>query len=525
MTNGVNKQECRSAEGRQRQGSRCRAVLFLALTLLSGSSLGDDDERLRAVEETLRKVTEELNALKAAGVTGSESAQALDEARRANEKADALEQRMNQQGLQARFSEGIRLEDPKGDWSLRIGGRVQLDYRNFSPGDAIADTFSLRRVRAGVDAVLYKDFRIVVEAEFANGNATGTTTQNVALTNGFFDIGTFGPGARLRLGQFKPAFGYEQTILDLYSDYMERSFAQSLLQNLNYDRGFMVYGAPARGMWYGLTVANGTGLNLEEKQGNGQEVDASKPELALRLTANAAQLLETQDKILQLGASYRRGELANSAANPYTGASVQTEARGITFFAPAAFNAIGETATNIKREFLGYEYLFSLGGWKLQGEHVDVAYRGIRQSPSPSVNFTRRLKADYVSLMWLVTGESFADYFNDSTIGKIRPRNRFAKGSDGGWGALELGLRFSWFDGSDFSDSNPARTGQLSVTAPTSTSTAKASATTFQIKWIPNAYTWFWFNLVNTRFDTPVVVNAVSTSSERAYLLRGQIDF
>ncbi|MSQ59420.1 MAG: hypothetical protein EXR36_07195 [Betaproteobacteria bacterium] len=312
---------------------------------------------------------------------------------------------MNQQGIQARFSDGIFLEDPRGNWSLRIAGRVQLDYRKFSPGGAMADTFGLRRVRAGVDATLHKDYRIVVEAEFANGNATGSTTQNVALTNGYFDIGSLGPGARIRLGQFKPAFGYEQTLLDLSSDYMERSFGQSLLQNLNYDRGVMVYGAPLAGLWHGLTLANGAGMNLEGKQGNSQETGADRPEFTGRLTGNFSQFFDLRDKIVQAGASYKSGLVANSAANPYSAASVQTEGRGVTFFTPAAFNATGVTAGNIGRTILNYEYLLSWGQVKLQGEWFQAVYEGRVTSAVPPEAFKRKLEAEYISIMCHVVGD------------------------------------------------------------------------------------------------------------------------
>lgn len=523
------------------------ALMGLAICALSPSlAMGEELDRIRALEEKLREVSRELESLKDAAASKSAEGQGrASEASRpaasgnelsetepiaadpqvTKDRLDGLESRFDQLGIQARQGEGIVLEDPRGNWALRVGGRVQLDYRRFTPNGAVADTFGLRRARFGVDATLLRDYRIVVEAEYANGNATGTTAQNVALTLGYFDVGTFAPHARIRLGQFKPAFGYEQTLLDLYSDYMERSFGQSLLQNLNYDRGLMIYGVPVKGLWYGVTVGNGVGQNLEEKQSNSQEVDAAHPEWTTRLTGNFAQFLDLPDRILQVGASYRRGEIANSAANPYVAASVQTEARGVTFFTPAAFNATGQTAGNINREHFAYEYLFALGPVKLQGEHFEVAYGGTRSSPAPSLDFKRKLKADYISAMWLVTGEHYADFFRDSTIGKIRPRNRFARGAQGGWGALELGLRYSSFDGSDFSSANPARTGQLGATAPVTTSTTQADAFTFQVKWVPNIFTRFWLDLVRTEFDTPVVANGVSLTHENALAIRTQIDF
>jgi phosphate-selective porin OprO and OprP len=490
-----------------------------------------EGQRIQRLEDKLNDVTEELNAMKKQSAGGAstgespEARQALDEALLNKERIEALEQKINQQGIQARFSDGIFFEDPRGNWSLRIGGRVQLDYRKFSPGGAVADTFSLRRVRAGVDATLYKDYRIVVEAEFANGNATSGTAQNVALTNAYFDIATLGPGARIRLGQFKPAFGYEQTLLDLSSDYMERSFGQSLLQNLNYDRGVMVYGVPAAGLWYGLTLANGVGINLEERQGNAQETGADRPEFSARLTGNLVQFTGMQDKIVQAGVSYKSGSLANSPANPFSAASVQTEGRGVTFFTPAPFNATGTTADNIGRTLLNYEYLFSWGPVKLQGEWFQAIYDGRVTSVTPTVAFKRKLEADYISVMWLVTGENYSDFFRDSLSGKIKPRNRFVPGADSGWGAWELGLRYSRFNGKDFSNTNPANTGRLSATTPVASSSNEAQAVTLQVKWIPNLYTRFWMDVVGTNFETPIVVNGKTHSHERAWMMRAQIDF
>lgn len=287
----------------------------------------------------------------------------------------------------------------------------------------------------------------------------------------------------------------------------------------------MVYGAPLAGVWYGLTLANGVGTNLEEKQGNAQEVGSDRPEFTARLTGNFAQFASLQDKVVQAGASYRSGTVANSAANPYSAASVQTEARGATFFTPAAFNATGVTADNIGRRILNYEYLLSWGPVKLQGEWFQAIYDGQVTSAAPAAAFKRKLEADYISIMWLVTGESYSDFFRDSAIGKIKPRNRFVPGADGGWGAWELGLRYGRFNGKEFANSNAANTGRLSATAPVTSSTNEAQAATLQVKWIPNVYTRFWMDLVGTNFETPIVVNGKTESHERAWMMRAQIDF
>src|SRR5581483_5018821 len=245
-------------EERQRRARRQHAATSLwgvskpliaavAFVLPAQASAQDAEQRIRQLEEQVRALTQELQAVKAQ-IQQQQAAKPVaapapetappQPARRAEvpgatstgelqDRVQVLEQRIEQQGIQARFSEGIIFEDPRGNWTLRVTGRLQLDYRDFSPNGSVADTFSVRRARLGVDTTVFKDYRIVVEGEFANGNATGNTPQNVALTLGYFDIGWFSPYARLRLGQFKPAFGYEQTLLDLYSSFMERGLTQN----------------------------------------------------------------------------------------------------------------------------------------------------------------------------------------------------------------------------------------------------------------------------------------------------------
>ncbi|MGH8865321.1 MAG: porin, partial [Burkholderiales bacterium] len=96
--------------------------------------------------------------------------------------------------------------------------------------------------------------------------------------------------------------------------------------------------------------------------------------------------------------------------------------------------------------------------------------------------------------------------------------------------AWELGLRYSAFDGGDFTTTNAAGTGVLgagsaTLSPPVTVSTNKADAYTIQLKWLPNAYTRFLVNYVKTNFDTPVTANGVPTDNEKAITLRAQFDF
>ena len=499
---------------------RTLSLLIAAAFTAPGAALAqtDPDETIRRLEDGIESLKRELEEVKS-------------QTQDAKDKATQVEQRVESQGVQARFNEGVIFEDPRGNWSVRVSGRAQLDARHFKQDDVLADVFSMRRIRLGAGVTLYKDYTVYVEGDFASGDATGTTQQQMRATLAYIDVNWWKP-ARIRLGQFKPQIGLEQTLLDLQSDYMERGLQQNILDGngINYDRGIMVSGAPVPGTWYAVMVSNGTGQNLEEKQANAQEANSDSKDVTVRGVLDFAQIFSVNDAIFHIGAGYKWGEQTNSTAFPFAAPVARTEARGITFFNPAAFNAAGRDVSNIDRKISAAEILMAYGSVKLQGEYWTAEYSGTRYAPAPEEDFSPKINAGYLSTMWLITGESYSDFYRDSIPQKIKPRNRFGWGPDNGWGAWEVGLRYSFFDASDFKTTNSVSTGQLGAgaapTTPTiTTSTNKATAYTAQLKWIHNTYVRALLDYVRTEFDTPVVANGQPLDHEDAIMMRVQVDF
>ena len=515
-----------------------RRILFAALLAagLASPGLGwaqDTEERIRQLEDQLRTVTDELKAIKqqmredrdaraAVKRPQQDPAAAASQAGELRDRVQALEQRVDQVP-QARLANGLTFEDPRGLWAARFTGRVQGDYRYFDPADAVPGTFSVRRARIGLELTAFKDYTFYVEGEFATGNAQGGVTQTASITNAWLDLNWF-PQARPRIGQFKPPIGLENYAPDVLTDFMERSLTQSLLQNLNYDRGIMVQGIPYQGIYYGVSLTNGMGLNLEERNTSSQDVAARGKDVTARVAVNFAPYLDWSDAVIHVGAGYKNGDVSNATngATGFVAATGRTEAFGTTFFTPQAFNGVtgATTATNIDREITVGELALAWKQFKLQSEYWNASYSGTRLAPTVA-GIDRSIDAYYISAFWLLTGEAYADAYSGSsaTFGRIRPRNNFSFGG-GGWGAWELGLRYSRFDASDFTTTNSAGTGVLGAT-----STNKADAWTVGLKWIANPYTRFLLNYVQTEFDTPVTTNGVSYSDEKAVLFRAQFDF
>ena len=128
----------------------------------------------------------------------------------------------------------------------------------------------------------------------------------------------------------------------------------------------------------------------------------------------------------------------------------------------------------------------------------------------------------------MISGENYSDWYRGGTFVRPRPANNFGWGKGDGLGLWELNFRYSFFDGTDFNNSNPQFTGRPGTSAsfPNITQgTNKAFAYSLGLKWQPNLYTRFMVNLIHTSFDTPVTVNGQNTTYENAVTLRAQADF
>lgn len=429
----------------------------------------------------------------------------------------------------AAFKDGISLEDGTGNWKLAINGRVQADYRKFSPDVDAPDTFSLRRARLGGTLTFYKDYVARVEGEYSS--SAGTT-----LTYGYLDINKF-QAARFRLGQFKPSYGLERTMSSNFTDFQERSMGDVLLGS-TFDHGVMVFGTPTPGFNYSLAYVNGTGT-ADENNAKSDGKDAT-----VRLTTNLSELMSWQNSVVHVGGFYADG---NQGSRRQAGAVPigATDARGLTFFQTnCGTNAAGATTaavtaacggllsngfgSDVNRTRAGVETALAYGPVKLQSEYIKVKFEGD--------NFNRQISDWYASAIWNVTGEAFSDMYKEGVFGRLKPKSNYKEG--GSWGALQLGLRYDQFDGSDFKKTgNAAGTGiLLNITAPNATSadgllvaTNQAASWTLGANWILNPNVRLVTNLIRTNYDTPVTVRVNGQSEaidhEDALTMRAQFDF
>lgn len=575
-----------SAQAVDNEGASVRVPIDSVHAPVSPSSTEEMRARIDALERALQSITQELRALKAQAQSPAEAAntaptpasaspvpgavaspatgmppagtstgptapvaaseppatqRALSDQRYEalvlKERVDALQGRLDQQVPNVRLAEGVLVEDPRGRWQARLTARAQFDYRQFAEEGVLADTFSVRRSRIGLGFNMGRTFGAFVEGEFTAGQGTQAgQAANAILHQAWVD---FVPSdqVRLRVGQFRPNFGLEPSTATWQVDFIERSLAsnvvQALANNVLFDRGMMFSGIPTPGALWSVAITNGSGTGLDEAQRNQAEARVDGKEVTIRAVGNAAQWAQLGDWVLHFGGTWRQATLANGvpgapvAGQGYTAPAAITEARGITFFNPTSFNVVANPAADpsVDRRMRALEGAVAWRNLKLQGEWTGADYTF---APSGQAQGDRGILAGYVQAIWMPTGEFFADSYRNGLFARVRPNNQFAVGPSGGWGAFALGLRWSFWDGSDFVSTNAPNTGGLggNTLAPAVTqSTRKAQSWTVGLKWMPTAYVAYMVNAITTEFDTPVIANGIPVSREDALVMRAQFDF
>ena len=425
---------------------------------------------------------------------------------------------------------------------------MHLDYRHnnmdlyssdFNDRDTAtgADSIELRRARLGVKGKFAKDFNYEIV-----GNLPGTATVDVA----FVDYAKY-PEVKLRLGRFKQPFNLEELTSSNNIDFMERSYVNQLAPAKK--NGAMLFGEPKTGFTYALS-----GYSMNDTE---QDSKNDKMNFAGRTTLNLGELLGNKTMVAHIGISGFDAEYnvtpTSTSGNPGSGTtnasilSFRTPGRGLSniFAAQIGGERIGtvgvqsansNSTVQVKSSAIGLEGAFAVNSVKVQAEYARAGVKGQNGGTGLTGLTGDTLDMDanvyYGEVMYLATGEKYADAYKGGAFGSIKPINNFDLDKNQ-WGAWEFGLRAEKYTVDDMKHTPGTGTategvGATRVRGATSCesgaggtqSTAlmngcKASSTTYTagIKWIlnPNAmvklnysrtnfgYAWEHFDLDDTR--------------------------
>ena len=453
----------------------------------------------------------------------------------------------------------------------KVTGRVQFDARaidtNFNEiadrdSASAADNFEVRRARIGVTGTINKDIGYEVV-----GNGVGGTTN--WIDTAFINYG-FNKKAQIRTGRFKQPFSLEEMTSSNNIDFMERSYGNQMAPGKRL--GAMVHGEPMTGMTYGVSIYQ-DGFNEISNQ------NSLGTKQAARLTLDLAKFNDIKDTVLHIGAGVTGGNsqvTATSSTNTQETASVKTRAtivalrsenRGMAnvyraqiggdTLSSSEYGASANNSTTINQRMRGIELAGARGPFKFQMETFDSRYSASGNHEtlaSGGASATRSLavqvKAQYLGVMYNITGESWADSYKGGAFGGIKPKTNFMTDYGGvvgnGTGAWQVGYRASKYT------SNLANTatcsGETNGTCETAYTTAgssldygraqnaeTATTNTYAVNWILNSNARIMFNYAETKFGQSIILLDVNktnaqypsgvTNAERVFSVRSQINF
>jgi len=408
------------------------AVLTLGLAILligipsklpAADRLDDLQRALEAQKKTIELLQQEINVLKQERARQQALEQEVEGLKRAQRESQQLSREVEQLKVIAKptFEAGFEKWQPyirstDGNFKLSPVGRLHVDFRAYEggarnlDGSDLKNTFLVRRGRIGLSGTFYKYFDFFVEADFGQGGAV--------LTDTYLDI-HYWPELRLRAGQFKVPFSYEELFSDNNLDFVERSVADNLTPSR--DLGAMLHGSLFGGVVnYAGGIFNGTGQNTADTN-NSKDVAGRLVVYPFKQTDVA--LLRN----LHLGADVAWGEQDS-------GQSLRGRTDGTFVF----FNRI-----NTRGDRLRYsgEVAYYTGPFTIYGEYIqsEEERKGLGTGGRDLPDLFGR--GWYVTTTYMLTGET-------KVPGQTVVPNRWATpvGPERGWGAWELAARFAQLD-------------------------------------------------------------------------------
>lgn len=453
----------------------------------------------------------------------------------------------------------------------KVTGRVHFDARAIDnsynemfdrDSASVGDTFEIRRARIGVSGTINKDIGYEVV-----GNGVGGTTN--WIDTAFINYG-FNKKAQVRTGRFKQPFSLEEQTSSNNIDFMERSYGNQMVPGKRL--GAMMHGEPMTGLTYGVSIYQDGFNELTNQNSLGTKQ-------AARLTLDLAKIRDIKDTVLHVGAGYTGGDsqvVPTNSSNTQESVSSKSRATIVAFRSEGRgqnniyraqiggdnliatnYNQSANNAITINQKLRGIEFAGSRGPFKFQMETFNSKYSasGTNEDLTSggaadyAVAMNVQVKAQYMELMYNITGESWADAYKGGAFGGIKPKTNFMTDYGGvvgnGTGAWQVGFRTSKYTSDVANTASCTATSTSCETSFSSTGTSNSRAqnaetsttNTYALNWILNPNARVMFNYAETKFgqsimllDTSKTTNGTAyysgvTDKERVFSVRTQINF
>jgi len=312
------------------------------------------------------------------------------------------------QDFTTQWDNGYKLTSSDGEHSLKFGGRIMYDYATWNTGDETYSGTEFRRVRFFNSGKLYGNINYKVQFDFAGG---GVSLKDIYMEAPLPYIGN------LKVGHFKEPFRLEALISSKYITFMERGLPIAFSPERNV--GFMLHNSF---MDDKLSIQAGLFREAEqESPGDDTNID-NVNNITTRVTFLP---INNGGTLLHLGAGFSSRNISDST---YSIASRPENHLGTKLLDMELNNVNGMS-------LIGLEMAFVMGSFSVQGEYVINSVDAVE-----NYNFS----GYYGQVSYFLTGEKRKYKNSLAGFDRVHPNNNAKAGE--GWGAFELGARYSSMD-------------------------------------------------------------------------------
>jgi len=380
-------------------------------------------------------------------------------------------------GYSMKWKNGFKLESADKNFKLKFGGRIMLDNAFFFQDEALEDEYGelnngaeVRRARFFNSGTLYKNINYKLQVDFAGSKSI--------VKDLFIGVSGLPIVGNVRVGHMIEPMSLQILTSSKYITFMERSLPNNFLPARN--TGILFYNDSKN-----KRISWQAGLfRRSDKSGNDKKADDG---YAITTRITGLPILNKKEKeLLHVGASfsYRKPNTKTYKVSVRPSAHLGTKYLDYEFLDVNTITMFNTEASLVINQFsLQSEYFTT---------NVELNNDAIKNSFS---------KGFYVQVSYFLTDDSRK--YKSSLVGFsiVSPKNNF--GSENGYGALEVALRYAEIDLVDNSTALPNQQEDI----------------TLGLNWHLNPATRIMANYVIAN------INSVAKGKASNFQVRFQVDF
>lgn len=306
---------------------------------------------------------------------------------------------------------GLTMKTKDGQFTTKLGGRLQLDAASYSGKPEMGDGTEVRRAYLSLQGRMHHDWGYRFQYNFANTGPNGKGIQDAYIDYKGFDQ------LKLRIGNFKQPFSLHEAVSDNFTTFTERALPAAFSPGRR-------LGVMASHETKGWTWAIGAFGDKVESQGGKDDEEWG---VSGRTTFAA---VNDSGKLLHLGVSANYRDTGDGGKTEFK-QSAETHISGINL---VDTGVITDSDSVLKT---GAEFATIFGSFSAQAEYMTSQ---VRRDDNSDLNFD----GWYAEMTYYLTGES--RQYKNGNFGRPKPK---ASLGNGGVGAWQLALRYSTLDLSD----------------------------------------------------------------------------